>query len=197
MHAEHPLVQRVVLGDGALAEQRVHQRRLQLLREAQHRGTRARDDGAVADVEHGLLRARQQRGRLRQRGRVGLSGWVIPGQIQLALVDEVGGAARAGDVLGKIDQHRAGASGGGEVKRLARDARNVVRVLDQVRMLHHRVGDSGDVGFLERVLAEHRRDGLSGEDDHWHRVHQRRQQAGDRVGRARTRRHEHDARLAG
>ena len=84
-----------------------------------------------------------------------------------------------------------------DVERLAHDARNVVRALDQVAVLDDRVGDARDVGLLERVLAQARRDRLAGEHDHRHRVHHRRQQTGHRYGRARTRGHEHDARLAG
>ena len=103
----------------------------------------------------------------------------------------------AGDVLGQIDQHRPGTAAGRQVKRFAHDARDVVGVLHQVGMLHHRVGDPGDVGFLEGVLAQHRRDGLPGEHDHRHRVHERGQQAGHGVGGARSRGHQHHARFTG
>jgi hypothetical protein len=195
VHAEHALVQRVVLGNGALAEQRVHDRRLELLRQSQHRRSRARDHRAVADVQHGLLGLGQQRRDLPQRGGIGLAGGMVTGEIHR--LHEVGGARAARDVLGEIDQHRARSSRGGQVERLARDARNVVGVLDQIRVLHHRVGDAGDVRFLEGVLSQHRRDGLAGEHDHRDRVHESGEQPGHRVGGARPRGHEDHAGLAG
>ena len=143
----------------------------------------------------GLRLRRDQRRGLLQRVRVRVSGDGVAGQVHL--LDERRRARRAGHVLGQIDQHRPGAPRRRQVERLARDARDVVRVLHQVGMLHHRVGDAGDVGLLEGVLAQHRRDGLAGEHDHRARIHQRGQQAGHRVGRARARGHQHDARLAG
>ena len=195
VHAEHPLVQRMVLGAGPLAEQRVHDRRLELLGQLHDGRARAGDHRAVPDVEHRLAAAGDEGGRLVQRLLVRMSRHRVAGQIHL--VGERRAAGGAGDVLGQIHQHRPRAPRAGEIERLARDARDVVGVLHQVGVLHHRVGDAGDVGLLEGVLAEHRRDGLAGEDDHRHRVHQRRQQAGHRVGGAGTGGHQHHARLAG
>jgi hypothetical protein len=83
------------------------------------------------------------------------------------------------------------------VEGLTHDARNVVGVLDQVGMLHHRVGDAGGVGLLEGVLAQQGREGLPCNDDDGGGVHERREQPGDRVGRAGPGGHEDDAGLAG
>ena len=55
MHAEHALMQGTVLRNGAFAEQCVDDRRLQLFRQPQHSGTRAGDDRAMPDVQHGFL----------------------------------------------------------------------------------------------------------------------------------------------
>ena len=51
MHAHHAQVQGVVLVHGALAEQRVHHRRAQLLRQRGDGLARPGDDGPVAHVE--------------------------------------------------------------------------------------------------------------------------------------------------
>ena len=80
---------------------------------------------------------------------------------------------------------------------LAGRARNVGRVLEQVAVLDDRIRDAGDVGLLERVLAEHRRDLLAAEHDDRHGIHLGGQEARHRIGRAGSRRDEHDAGLAG
>ena len=67
-----------------------------------------------------------------------------------------------------------------DVEGLAHDARDVVRVLHQVGVLHDRVRDAGDVRLLEGVLAEHRQDLLAADHDHRRGVHQRREQARSR-----------------
>jgi hypothetical protein len=64
-------------------------------------------------------------------------------------------------------------------------------------VLDDRVGDARDVGFLEGVLAEVHGRRLAREHDHRDRVHERGQQAGDRVGGAWTRGDQHDPGAAG
>ena len=58
-------------------------------------------------------------------------------------------------------------------------------------MLHHGVGEPGDVCFLECVTAEKRNDLLAAEHDDRGRIHLRGEQSRDRVGCARSGRHEH------
>jgi hypothetical protein len=70
-------------------------------------------------------------------------------------------------------------------------------ILDQVAVLDDGVGDAGDVRLLEAVLAQHGADDLAAKHDHGNRVGHGREQAGHRVGGARTRGHHHDAGLAG
>ena len=64
-------------------------------------------------------------------------------------------------------------------------------------MLHHRVGEAGDVRFLEGIAAQERNQLLPAQNDDRRRIHLRREQPGDRVGRAGARSHEHHAGLAG
>jgi hypothetical protein len=64
-------------------------------------------------------------------------------------------------------------------------------------VLDGRVGDAGDVGFLETVLAEHGSDDLAAQQDDRHRIGKGGEQAGHRVGGSRPRGHGHDAGIAG
>jgi hypothetical protein len=100
------------------------------------------------------------------------------------------------DVLGDVDQHRAGTAGGGDLEGLMDDLRQVADVFDQVVVLGARAGHADRVGFLEGVGADQVRGDLAGDDDHRDRVHQGVHDAGDGVGRAGTRGDQDDARLA-
>ena len=73
-----------------------------------------------------------------------------------------------------------------DVERLGDDARQVVRVADQVVVLGHRQGDAVDVDLLEGVLADERRRHVAGDGDHRHRVEEGRPDPGDEVGGARA-----------
>ena len=122
-------------------------------------------------------------------------GHVVAGQLDP--VDERGGAGRGQHVLGQVDEHGARPPGGGDVERLLEDAWNVIHLFDQEAVLDDRVGDAGDVGFLEAILAEHGPDDLAAQDDEGHRVGKGGEQAGHGVGGARTRGHHHHAGPAG
>ena len=74
-----------------------------------------------------------------------------------------------------------------DVERLGHDARQVVRVADQVVVLGHRQGDAVDVDLLEGILADQRAGHVAGDRDHRHRIEERRADAGDQVRRPRSR----------
>ena len=103
-----------------------------------------------------------------------------PGEGQLLRVLEV--ADVGGDVLGDVDQHRAGAPGAGDVEGLPHHPGQVLDVHHQVVVLGDGHGDPGGVGLLEGVLADHVGGHLPGQDHHGHRVHHRRGDPGDHVG---------------
>ena len=191
VHAHHPEVERMGLVDGALAEQRGDQRGAQLLGERGDGLARIREHGSVPDVEQRPARLAQQPSGLGDALGVAAQGDLIAGQIDL-----VGEGSRAGalaDVLRHVDQHRTRPAGGRHVEGLAHDARDVVRALHQVGVLHDRIRDPGDVRLLEGVLAQHRQDLLAADHDHRRGVHQRREQAGHGVGRSRAGGDQHDA----
>ncbi len=101
------------------------------------------------------------------------------------------------DVLRDIDHDRPRPAAGRDVKRLVQRARQVVDVFHQIIVLGARPRDADGVAFLERVVADQMGRHLPGDDDQRDRVAQRVGQAGDRIGRARPRRHQHAADLAG
>lgn len=60
----------------------------------------------------------------------------------------------AGEVARDVDEHGAGAPGGGDVEGLAERAGEVVGRLQQEAVLDHGHGDAHDVGLLEAVRAD-------------------------------------------
>jgi len=116
-------------------------------------------------------------------GRVRLEGRAI-GEIEF-----VGRAIGAGGelhVLGQIDQHGAGPAAAGHVKGFVQGLGQLGDVFHQVVMLGAGAGDAGRVGFLEGVVADQMRRNLACDADQRDRIHLRVEQAGHRVGGART-----------
>ena len=58
------------------------------------------------------------------------------------------------DVLGDVDEHGAGAAGGGDVERFVDDLRQVLERFTRKLCLVHGAGDAEGVGFLEGVAAD-------------------------------------------
>jgi hypothetical protein len=82
------------------------------------------------------------------------------------------------------------------MERLFDRRHDVLDAGDQVAVLGDRERDAGNVGFLERVVADQLARHLTGDADHRHRVHHRGRDAGDQVRGSRTRggnRHAHAA----
>ena len=74
-------------------------------------------------------------------------------------------------VLADVDEHRAGAAGGGDVERLGDRARDLGGVGDQEVVLGDRHRDAADVGLLEGVGADRAARHLAGDGHDRHRVH--------------------------
>ena len=85
----------------------------------------------------------------------------------------------------------------GDVERLVDRARDLQRVLDHEAVLDGRHRDADDVGLLEAVGAEQLGAHLAGDEHRRDRVHHRVHDRRDEVRRARARRAEGDADLAG
>ena len=58
-------------------------------------------------------------------------------------------------VLGDVDEHRAGAAGGGDLEGFAQGRRDVFGARDEEVVLGDGQRDAGDVDFLKGVGAEH------------------------------------------
>ena len=99
-------------------------------------------------------------------------------------------------VLGQVDHDRARTAVGRDISRLVHDPRQVLDRFDQVVVLRAGPRDARGVGLLESVVADQVSRHLTGQAEHRNRVHQGVGQAGDRVGRARTRGHQDRAQLA-
>ena len=103
----------------------------------------------------------------------------------------------AGQVARDVDEHGAGAAGGGDVEGLAERAGEVVGGLQQEAVLDHGHSDAHDVGLLEAVRADDAARDLAGDDHHGDGVHVGRGDAGHRVGGSGAGGHEDHAHLAG
>ena len=88
-------------------------------------------------------------------------------------------------VAGDVDQHGAGATGGGDVEGLAECAGEVVARLQQETVLDHGHGDADNVGFLECVRADDAACDLAGDNHQGHGIHKGGCDAGYGVGGAR------------
>ena len=83
------------------------------------------------------------------------------------------------------------------MERLVQRTRQIFDFLHQIIVFGAWPRDADGVAFLERVVADEVRRHLPGDDDERDRVAQRVGEPGDGVGRARPRRHQHAAHLAG
>ena len=85
-------------------------------------------------------------------------------------VERAAGVAGVDDVLGDVDQHRPGATGRGDVERLAHDAGDVGCLGHEPVVLGDRHGDAGRIALLERVGADGGCRDLAGDAHHRDRV---------------------------
>ncbi len=197
MHAEHADEQRIGAGIGAESHQRLRDRVAELAHElAQFVGGVAHDD-AAAGVDHRPLgRQHQFDGALDLAG-VPFEIRVVGAHLEIGRVLVRNLDVRRGDVLRYIDDDRAGAPGGGDVKRLLQRLGELVQVLDQEIVLDAGASHADRVDLLECVAADRVARHLAGQHDQRDRIHVGGGDAGHRVGRARARGHEANPRLAG
>ena len=134
-----------------------------------HEGHRHRDPGAsgelaellggtggdhpAAGVDHRTLGPLDRRGHLGDLLGMGPADLrTVAGEIHRS--GKVGDELRDLDVLGKIDEHRAGAPGGGDVEGLAHHAGNVGRIGDEVMVLRDPAANLHHRRFLKGVGAD-------------------------------------------
>ena len=183
------------VGEGAAGHQRRDDRCSGRLGEGQQLcgGTGAHD--AAADVQHRFLGASQQlRGGLDLLA-VRLRDGTVAGQVVARRPDE--GHLGLLRVFRDVDEHGARAAGRGDLVGRGDRAGDLGGVLHEERMLGHRHGDADDVGLLEGIRAHQGREDLACDREQRHRVHVGVGDRRDEVRRARPRRRDRDADLAG
>jgi hypothetical protein len=157
---------------------------------------RAGIDDAAAGIDDRPLGRAQQFHRLLDQILVARQTRLVAQRI-CAHVRPLIGAVGELHVLRDVDHDRAGTARRRDAERLVQDARQVVDVLDQPVVLGAGPRDADCIAFLEGVRADQRGRHLAGDADQRDRIHQRVLQRRDRIGRAGTGGHQHDARLAG
>ena len=166
VHAEHVERERVVAGVGPEPHQGHGDGDAGLPGERAEILGGIRGDHAAAGVDHRPLGPLDGGGDLLDllggRG-LPLLG-LVARQVHLDLI--VGHDLRELDVFGQVDEHRPGAAGRGDVKRLLHHAGDVVGVGDQVVVLGDAAADLHHRGLLERVGADHAGPHLAREHDH-------------------------------
>ena len=110
------------------------------------------------------------------------------------IVDHSGGE---GDVLQKVDEHRAGPASGSHGKGLTHHVGDGLGVPDQIGGLGDGHGDAGDVHLLESVLAQGLLSDIAGDEDHRRGIHIGGGDAGGEIGGPGARGSEAHPHLAG
>ena len=162
----------------------------------QFRGLGSGIDDAAAGIDHRTFGGGEQRHGLADLRGIALHPRRV-GHMHVGLARRVIGADRELHVLGHVDEDRSGTAGAGDVERLVQHFGEIVDVAHQPVVLGAGPGDADGVAFLERVVADQVRRHLAGDADQRDRIHQRVRQRRHHVGGARSRGHQHHARLAG
>ena len=160
----------------------------------EHRRLGARIDDAAASVEQRTLRIPHQFDRGLDLLDVALDLRAIGLVLDIARPDVV--AFRELDVFRDVDHHRSRAAVRRDIECFVDHARKIGDVLHEIIVFRAGARDADRVALLECVVADEVCRHLTGDHDDRDRIHQRVGETGNRVGRTRTRRHEHRADLA-
>ena len=182
--------------EAADAEQRGDNRNVGLLRQLTNLCVGAGDDDAVARYNDRPLRRLNQLCGSRHFLGIDAIG-VRPVAAQLHLVFPVELPLVLEHISRNVDQHRARASGRGDVEGFLHRPRDLVYVTHQLVVLGYRNRDPLDIRLLEAIAANQGADHLASDADERDGVHEGVGDAGHQVGRPRARRAVADARLAG
>jgi hypothetical protein len=180
VHAEHADELRIARLEAAESHQRVGAGVTQQLHQLVELLRGIGQDHPAPGVDHRPLGAEDQLQCLLDLALVALGNRVVGAHDHRLRVLEAALVAR--DVLGNVDQDRPRATGARDVERLAHRQRQVLDVLHQEVVLDAGPRDPHRVAFLEGVLTDRMRGHLAAQDDHRHRVHVGRGDAGHGVG---------------
>ena len=190
VHARHAEAQRVAVGERAAGHERGDDGDAGALGQlAQHLGG-ARLEDPAAGVDHGAGRAQDQLGGAADERGVALGLRLVAGEVELVDPGRPVPVHRGvGDVLGNVDQHRAGATRGSDVESLGDHSRQVAGVGDEPVVLGDVHGHAGDGALLEGVGADGGGGHLARDHDDGDRVHHGVGERGHDVGGPRPARH--------
>ena len=196
MHAEHAHRLGVLLIEGSLTHQGCGYRQAEAFGQLFHGAMGPAADGSTTDVEQGATGLADQ-GQSRGNGLGVGAGW----QLESSWNRRARSHRRVveflqTDVLGHVNQHRAGPATGCNQKGFSHDPADVAGIAHHPGVLHDRQGYAEDVGFLEGVGANRGPRHLPGDHHHRHRVHLGSSDAGDQVGGAGPRSSKADANFA-
>ncbi len=196
VHAQVAQVKRVIGRDRALAHQSSGHRDLKrLCKGFQVVGSVPGDHAAAAGQQQRSLAFADRRVDLLAQ-RPGADTRRAVARVRLNRLNR--SAYRAGqDVLGHIDQNRAGPPFCRQVPGFLEHRQQFIGFHDQVVVLGHRLRDSRDIRLLKGVRAGGLAGDRAGDRQDRHRIQVGVGQSRDQVGRPGTRRRQHDARQAG
>ena len=187
VHAEPAQRERMRLGKTADAHERGRHGDVRGLGELLEFRRRAAGDDAAADIEHGALGLLDEADDFVERDVVGFQvGLGVAAQTFLDLGERRPDGLRLDllDVLGEINDDRAGASRLRDVKGFLHDARNIVDVRDEITVLHDGQRQADHVRFLKRAAANHGLRDLAGDGDERTGIHVGVGDGGDEIRRA-------------
>ena len=194
VHAQHAGVAAVVAVKGALAHEGIADGGVNQVNELLQFIGGVRDDRAAADQDKGLAGAADHADRLVDL----LLRDLLFGDREISVRDNgLVVTFGPGDILGDIDQNRAGTAGPGDGKGVSDGLCQVIDILDDPAVLGHGHGDAVDVDLLEGILAQQGQGHVAGDGHHGHTVHIGGRDAGHEIGRTGAAGRHADADFAG
>ena len=184
VHAQPPQGERVRLREGTAAHDRAGHGDLRGFDKLAQFLARIAADDPAADIEHGTFGFFDEANDFIQ-GKIAGSGVGIVAA-QMDFLGENGLRFGLLNVLGHIHDHRPGAAGLGNMKRLFDDAGNVVDVRDQITVLDHGKRHPKKIRLLKSALADHRLRDLPRDGHQGNGIHVGIGDAGDEVRGARA-----------
>ena len=181
MHTDQPQAERLGIRDTSNRHHRVCSRDIRLAHKLQQRCSRVCGLDTAAKIDHRALRLSNHRGHCFQ-----LFLRDIVGLMDLDLLAGDIFALRTGDILGDINQDRAGTAGCRDTECTADGVRQLLHVAHNKVMLGDRHGDTGDIHLLERVAPDQAGTDVAGDGNHRDGIHVSCGNARDQVGRPRA-----------
>ncbi|CAB4886252.1 unannotated protein [freshwater metagenome] len=174
VHAGHAETERMIVGHRTAGHEGGDDRDVEHLGQCQQGFGGTGFEDATTGVEHRSLGGEDQASGSFDEFGITVETGVVTGEVDRVGPVPIQGRIRIGrvdEILRDVDEHGAGTTGGGDVERLADDARDVLGPGHKLVVLGDRAGDADRVDFLEGIGADAGGADLTGDDDHRNRVH--------------------------